>query len=66
MAEKEFQVKPVLLRYLCDRAGCDGEVLYDQNAAVLTTQPPKYVHKCEKCGHEYQLTKAYPAVDYKI
>jgi len=66
MAEKEFAVKPVLLRYFCDKAGCDGEVLLDHESAVLTSHPPKYVHNCEKCGEVYNFTKAYPVVDYKF
>lgn len=65
MAEKEFAVKPVLLRYFCDKAGCDGEVLLDQQYGMLASNPPKYVHSCENCGEVYNFLKAYPVVDYK-
>jgi len=65
MSEKTFEVKPVLVEYFCDKAECGGEVLLDQNSAVLTSHPPQYTHRCERCGEVYRFTKAYPIIDYK-
>ena len=39
-------------KYQCPK--CNGGMCKD-NMTVLTTYPPKYEYKCNKCGHiEYQ------------
>ena len=62
MAIKEIEVKTVLLKAYCDK--CPGIELYATGAAQMT-MPPKYYHKCSRCGEETLLDAKYPTIQHK-
>lgn len=62
MPEQQFEIQPVVVRYICDKCG-DGEMLQSGKIAWMT-DPPQMPHKCTKCGHEQAFTEKYPAVRF--
>ncbi len=60
MPEKETEVKPVSVALECE---CGGNMKYTNKE--LTSYPPKYPHKCEKCEKvENAIGRAYPYIKY--
>lgn len=59
MAEQTYELKPVGVRYVCDKCG-EGEM--QRNGIVLTAYPPRYMHACSKCGHRQAFTEVYPSI----
>ena len=59
--EKKVEVKTYIVRYYCDKDGCDGELVPD--GICLTSSPPQYPHTCNKCGDGKTFHKSYP---YKV
>ena len=58
MKEKRFDVKPIKIEAVCD---CGG--VYEMNSnVVLTTYPPKYQYKCNKCGKITTSSEIYPKI----
>lgn len=57
----EIEVKTIEVRQYCDK--CGGELVF--TGEVLLTNPEKYVHKCDKCGHTEWFPKSYPCIEYK-
>lgn len=53
---QKTHVTPMLVKAFCDV--CGTELLRDDNNTLLS-YPPKYLHKCPKCGKEFMLTQ-YP------
>ena len=58
MSERKIKVDTYLIKCMCDEDGCDGEVL--PTGIVLTSQPPIYPHKCNKCDKDYSFGTRYP------
>lgn len=42
---------------------CKG--LMKPTGTILTSLPPQYVHRCEKCGFEENLNEMYPKIVHK-
>lgn len=56
--------KPIntrMVTYQCDEC-LEGEML--PTGTVLLSNPPKYPHKCTKCGYEMTFSVQYPYVEY--
>jgi hypothetical protein len=49
-------IQPVEVQYKCDV--CGGNVI--PTGEVLTSDPLKYKHKCNKCNKEYTFKEIYP------
>ncbi|AOY53362.1 hypothetical protein [Clostridium perfringens] len=62
--EKEFLIKPVLVKYICDFCN-KGEMMPNGKNNWLSN-PPKFEHKCNKCGNKIVLNEKYPITRYKI
>lgn len=61
--EKEFLVKPIGIKYICDTCN-EGEMIPTGENNWLTN-PPNFNHKCNKCGKELLLSDKYPIIRYK-
>lgn len=59
--EKEVEVKTVEVRQYCDK--CGEEMKF--TGETLLSNPPKYVHKCNKCGNSTWCSKSYPSIEYR-
>jgi hypothetical protein len=59
--EIESQVSVWLVNYRCDKCG-NGDMI--STGQVVTTPLPKYLHKCESCGHEQGYFENYPQTKY--
>ncbi len=57
--ETEIKIKHFELNQYCDACGEELEF----TGEVLLSNPPKYVHKCEKCGNTVWLDKKYPCIE---
>lgn len=55
-------VKPVMERMMCC---CGGELKRTKDAVTITTYPPQYTHKCNKCGILRQFYDIYPRITYE-
>ncbi|EGT0683314.1 hypothetical protein IZT14_001706 [Clostridium perfringens] len=62
--EKEFCVKPVLVKYMCDFCN-EGEMI-PNSKNYWSLDPPKFEHKCNKCGKKIILDEKYPIMRYII
>lgn len=61
--EKEFLLKPIGIKYICDNCN-EGEMMPIGENSWLSN-PPKFNHKCNKCGSEKLLNEKYPIIRYK-
>lgn len=63
MREIETEVKTYRIRLMCDE--CDGGEM-KPTGICLTSIPPQYPHKCDKCGHEETVRgKTYPTIEHR-
>jgi hypothetical protein len=63
MSEIATPVQLIEVTYGCDKKGCDGEM--KPTDTVLMSNPPKYLHICNKCNVQFTLTKAYPVMQHR-
>ncbi len=60
MSEKETEVRSVRVALECN---CGGNMKF--TGTELTSYPPQYPHKCEKCGKTKNVRgKTYPYTKY--
>jgi predicted RNA-binding Zn-ribbon protein involved in translation (DUF1610 family) len=57
MSEKQTPVQTVVVDYVCDSCG-EGHML--PTGITLTSNPPQYPHKCDKCGTQDVFLTRYP------
>lgn len=57
MPETRREVKTYLVDYVCDKCH-DG--FMEQTGKVLCINPPRYTHKCNKCGDKKTFITRYP------
>ena len=62
MAEKYSELRVYQVDLMCDK--CDNEPMVS-DGLMLPTSPPKYLHRCCKCGSEAVLFELYPVLRYK-
>ena len=63
MTEKRTEVRTIMVRLMCDKCG-EGEM--KPTGVCLTSNPPQYPHKCNKCGAEVTVRgKTYPRAEYE-
>lgn len=61
--EKTFQIKPLGVKYICEHCH-EGEMISVNDNIMLTSNPPLFAHKCNKCGGELQLPRRYPYIEW--
>jgi len=59
---KETAVKPVRISWPCPKE-CGGEMVFIGD--LKRTDPPRYKHQCDKCGHMAITSSEYPRIEYK-
>lgn len=60
--EKRTEVKPIKVDLTCGK--CGG--IFERNTdRVLTTYPPQYSYKCNKCGEIVTASKIFPTIEYE-
>ncbi len=68
MPEKEIDVRPVSVSYICDKCG-EGEMQHV--VSDFGTIPAGYLsyssfkHTCNKCGYVMHMQCIYPTIRYK-
>ena len=63
MAEKKTEVRTIMVRLMCDK--CEGGEM-KPTGLCLTSIPPQYPHKCDKCGAEVTVHRhTYPRTEYE-
>ena len=60
--QKKTEVRSFEVSYICDKCN-DGEMIF--TGITLTSYPPQYQHKCEKCFSIQNFKIAYPTVTYE-
>ena len=61
--EKEVIIETYGVVYICDK--CEiGEM--EQTGEWHMTNPPRYEHKCLKCGNKGYFKSKYPEVRYRM
>lgn len=64
MGEERVEAKQYIVIYKCE---CGGEMKHTggvfMGGEVFLSNPPKYPHKCDKCGERITLNKAYPTTE---
>lgn len=62
MAKTEKKVQAVTIDYGCDKCG-SGFMRY--TGLSLSSHPPQFVHRCNKCGYEETYRESYPHIEYR-
>ena len=57
-------LRPVRVNLRCPK--CNDGFMHRSNDGVLLSNPPKYEHKCSKCGTVLHLTEVYPKLEYEV
>lgn len=63
MAEVKNKVQTYIINYVCDEC-YDGNMERDGNI-VLTSNPPLFPHKCNRCGYKMNFIDTYPKFVYE-
>jgi hypothetical protein len=63
--EKEV-VRPIRVRMRCSCGGTYEQVEDNGFSITLTTFPPQYPHRCNKCGKIINFPKQYPYIEYEM
>lgn len=59
---EEEPVRPVIVHAKCK---CGGEYLITADSICLTAHPPRYSHRCDRCGDIQTFSECYPCVKFK-
>lgn len=60
---KEERVTPVIVRWMCPKDGCQGEM--KSTGTHWPSNPPGYHHVCDACGYAAAMPgKIYPALEH--
>jgi len=64
MTEKRTELRTFMVRLMCDKCS-EGEM--KPTGIQLSSNPPKYPHKCDKCGAETTVRggKPYPRIEHE-
>ena len=63
MKEKRTKARTYIVRLMCEK--CDGGEM-KPTGICLTSSPPQYPHRCDKCGHEETVRgKTYPCIEHE-
>jgi len=62
MAEKSYEVRTFGVDYICDYC-CIGAM--ENTGIMLMTDPPKWRHKCVRCGEIADMFDKYPTVRFE-
>lgn len=66
--EQRLETKTYVIIQKCDKCR-EGKMMVDENnmLTLLTSYPPLYPHKCDKCGHEenYNVVYPYQQIEYE-
>lgn len=57
--ERVFEVRNVGVEYVCDV--CNEGTMHVCCNVVVLSQPPRFHHQCNKCGHRATLLDKYPS-----
>lgn len=60
--EQTTEVNCVEITMICDK--CGAGVMGPTGYSYMTS-PPKYPHKCNKCGNSDTYRKIYPCIEYR-
>jgi hypothetical protein len=60
---REFQLENIGIDYVCD--ACGEGTMERFGPIVLTSNPPLFEHKCNKCGASQFFNMTYPATGYR-
>jgi DNA-directed RNA polymerase subunit RPC12/RpoP len=61
--EETFDVKPVGVKYICDKCG-KGEML-PTGRNDWSANPPLLEHECNYCGTKMKFHEKYPLIRYQ-
>ena len=59
MKTRKREIKSYIIEWICQKDGCDGLMENSGKPAILC-HPPKFIHKCNKCGNEVNSLSTYP------
>ncbi len=45
---------------------CECGGIYKFSGMILTSIPPQYPHKCDRCGNIENLAESYPQIQHEI
>jgi uncharacterized protein (DUF983 family) len=67
MPEREFEVEPVGIAYVCDSCG-QGEMVSAEaeTTAAEEARQAGYRHRCTSCGQEDTLAESYPTIRFRV
>lgn len=57
MGEIKTEATVCLINYICDDCNAGKMV---RSGPIMLTDPPKFPHKCENCGHKDSFQASYP------
>jgi hypothetical protein len=63
MPEQEYDLRPVGVRYVCDKCGVG---VMTPTGTMLCSYPPQWPHKCDHCGIIENMQEKYPTVRYRM
>ncbi|MBY7121766.1 hypothetical protein ILS93_06535 [Bacillus sp. 16GRE42] len=63
MMEKEFEVRPFGVKYICDSCE-EGEMVLTDDFKIYEKHM-EFTHKCQKCGAERDFLEKYPLIRYQ-
>ena len=62
--EREVKAEVIIIRQVCERNNCGGEMVRGGSIDFLT-DPPQYPHVCGKCGFTQNFQNSYPMTKFR-
>jgi hypothetical protein len=60
---RDAKVSVVQVHWLCPK-DCGGEMLFAGTGSTNTFEP-KWLHRCDKCGHLEDESQVYPKIEHR-
>lgn len=60
--EKKIKVDTYIINFMCEKCKVGSMV---SSGIILTSDPPKYEHRCNKCGIKENYDIRYPDIRYE-
>lgn len=63
--KEKIEVKAYMINEICHKCG-KGYMIYETDGnAFLAVYPPRFTHRCDRCGNIETYLEQYPKIEYE-
>lgn len=62
--KERVEVKTYMINEICPKC-CEGYMIYETSGTFLAVYPPRFTHRCDRCGNIETYLEQYPKIEYE-